>query len=329
MAAANFVMAANPNYLDLFLDPLAELLLRPDVTDVFVNRPGEAWTETLDGALERHELPTLTEACLLRLARQVAALTNQGISRTHPLLSAKLPDGTRVQFIIPPATRGDIAIAMRKQVSPKLTLADYDHAGAFDNVQSVDDLAQADNDLRVEYQAERWSQFLSLAVRARKTILISGGTSSGKTTFLNALLREIDIAERLIFIEDTPEVVFSHPNAFGLVAPRGETGEAEITTDDLLNASLRMRPDRIILGEVRGKEAFTFLRAVNTGHPGSMTTIHADSPERALDQLALLAISGSSLRRDEVIDYGRSVIDIIVQLGRGAGRRRVKAIQWA
>ena len=235
-------MAANPNYLDLFLDPLAELLRRPDVTDVFVNRPGEAWTETLGGALEHHELPTLTQPCLLRLARQVAALTNQGINRTHPLLSAKLPDGTRVQIVIPPATRGDIAIAMRKQVAPKLTLADYDHAGAFDDVQSIEDQVRADDQLRVAYQASRWSKFLALAVRSKKTILISGGTSSGKTTFLNALLREIDPAERLIFIEDTPEVVFSHPNAFGMVAPRGETGEAQITTEDLLNASLRMRP---------------------------------------------------------------------------------------
>ena len=140
--------------------------------------------------------------------------------------------------------------------------------------------------------------------------------------------REIDAEERLILIEDTPELVVRHPNAVGLVSARSALGEAVVNMEDLLNASLRMRPDRIILGELRGAEAFTFLRAVNTGHPGSMTTVHADSPERAIEQIALLVLqSGTRLNRDSVVHYVRSSVDVFVQLARRGGRRHVAAIE--
>jgi type IV secretion system protein VirB11 len=169
---------------------------------------------------------------------------------------------------------------------------------------------------------------LRAAVAARKTILISGGTSSGKTTFLNALLREISDDERIVIVEDTPEIGVRQPNSLGLVAVRGEQGEAKITTDDLLQASLRLRPDRIILGEVRGPEAVTFLRAINTGHPGSFTTIHANTPQGALEQLALMAMqSGIGLNRADTLAYIRSVVDVVVQLGRVNGQRRLLAIE--
>src|SRR5690606_19074788 len=124
---------------------------------------------------------------------------------------------------------------------------------------------------------------LQEAVRNRRNVLISGGTSTGKTTFLNALLREIPAAERLVLIEDTPELDMTHANAVGLLAARSALGEAAVKPEDLLMAALRLRPVRIILGELRGAEAFTFLRAVNTGHPGSMTTTHADDPARAVE----------------------------------------------
>ena len=140
---------------------------------------------------------------------------------------------------------------------------------------------------------------LAAAVRARKNIVVAGGTSTGKTTFLNALLREVPAEERLILIEDTPELFIRHANAVGLLAARGSLGEAQVNANDLLSASLRMRPDRIILGELRGEEAFAFLRAINTGHPGSMTTVHADSPERAIEQIVLLTLqAGTQLGRE-------------------------------
>jgi type IV secretion system protein VirB11 len=169
---------------------------------------------------------------------------------------------------------------------------------------------------------------LALAVRQRRNILISGGTSTGKSTFLNALLREIPEDERLILIEDTPELQLRHENAIGLLAARSQLGESLANSEALLNASLRMRPDRIILGEIRGSEAFTFLRAVNTGHPGSMSTIHADSPQRAIEQLALLVLqTGTQLRREDVTNYVNSVIDIFVQLDRQHGQRCIKEVR--
>jgi type IV secretion system protein VirB11 len=170
--------------------------------------------------------------------------------------------------------------------------------------------------------------FLREAVRDRQTILISGGTSTGKTTFLNALLREVPVSERVIVVEDTAEVQLHGPNDLGLIAVKGELGEAMIDTDDLLQAALRLRPDRILLGELRGKEAVSFLRAVNTGHPGSFSTIHANSPAGALEQLALMVMqAGIGLSRSDTIAYARSVIDIVVQLGRSGQNRQIVAIE--
>lgn len=313
-------------YLQNFLEPLAEYLKRPDVTDIYLNPPGEVWLETMSGGVERLDAPELSAKALDRLARQIAAFSHQGVSREHPILSASLPDGARVQIVIPPATRGSVTMAIRKHLVMDRSLADYCSDGSFDDVATVvDDHGAA---LLHSVAAEEGAgAMLALAVRQRRNILISGGTSTGKSTFLNALLREIPDDERLILIEDTPELQLRHENAIGLLAARSQIGESLATSDDLLNASLRMRPDRIILGEIRGPEAFTFLRAVNTGHPGSMSTIHADSPERAIEQLALLVLqTGTQLRREDVVSYVESVIDIFVQLERHDGQRRISEI---
>ena len=316
-------------YLRSYLAPLTGMLARPDVTDIYVNRPGELWVETIGGEIERHEAPRLDEATLERLARQIAAIAHQGISREHPLLSATLPDGARVQVVGPPATRGPLALAIRKHVSPDLTLGDYVAAGAFAETRGRDSAEHdaVDDTLAASLKAGDIAGMLAAAVRARKNIVVAGGTSTGKTTFLNALLREIPAEERLILIEDTPELYLRHANAVGLLAARGMLGEAQVNANDLLSASLRMRPDRIILGELRGEEAFAFLRAINTGHPGSMTTVHADSPERAIEQIVLLTLqAGTQLSRDDVRHYIRSTVDIFVQLTRVAGRRRVAEV---
>lgn len=321
--------AAPPVYLYSYLAPLAGALARPDVTDIYVNAPGEYWVETLGGAVERHDAPRLDPITLSRLARQIAALSHQGVSREHPILSASLPDGARVQVVIPPATRGHVALAIRKHVSADLSLDDYATAGAFDESigGELGNTDKADTDLQRLLAAGDLKSLLATAVTSRRNILVAGGTSTGKTTFLNALIREIPASERLILIEDTPELQLQHDNAVGLLAARSALGEASVTADDLLSASLRMRPDRIILGELRGGEAYTFLRAVNTGHPGSMTTVHADSPERAVEQLALLVLqTGTRLSRDDVLHYVRSTIDVFVQLDRTAGRRRVSHV---
>ncbi|MGH6785516.1 MAG: P-type DNA transfer ATPase VirB11 [Novosphingobium sp.] len=313
-------------YLDSYLAPLAGWLAREDVTDIYVNRPGELWLETLGSAPERLEAPELTREVLARLVRQIAAITAQGINREHPLLAASLPGGERVQAVIPPATRGEIALAIRKHVSAGLSLDDYRAQGAIERTRLV---AASDLAPRGERPAEGADplDLLRAAVREKRNILISGGTSSGKTTFVNALLQEIPRDERLVTIEDTPELQLVHDNAVGLIAARGNLGEAEVTAEDLLIASLRLRPDRIILGEIRGAEAVTFLRAVNTGHPGSMSTIHADSPVRAIDQLALLVLqTGTRMAWDDVIQYVRASLDVIVQLKISGGRREVAEV---
>ena len=316
-------------YLRACLAPLEEALSRPEVTDIYVNRPGELWIESLGGRIEQREDPTLDEATLVRLSRQVAALSHQGISREHPLLSAILPDGSRVQVVAPPATRGPLALAIRRQVAPAMTLSDYTAAGAFAATETgaLQERFALPPKIAQLVQKGELATALAESVRARLNILVSGGTSSGKTTFLNALLREFPGDERLVLIEDTPELHIKHENSVGLIAVRGTLGETQVSANDLVSASLRMRPDRIILGELRGIEALAFLRAINSGHPGSMTTIHADSPEAAVEQLVLLALeAGTALSREDVRHYVTSTIDVFVQLGRNNGVRGIKRV---
>jgi type IV secretion system protein VirB11 len=319
-------------YLRTYLAPLAGLLDRADVTDILINQPGEAWVETLGGGLQPMSAPGVDAVMLQRLAQQIAAVSSQGVSREHPLLAASLPGGARVQVVAPPATRKHVALAIRKHVVSDLTLEAYRDAGAFAATRrsAVQDSAAIDRELSALLSSRGdYVGFFRLAVRAGKNIIVSGGTASGKTTFLNALLKEIPETDRVLVIEDTPEVNLDRPNALGLVAVKGDLGEARVTVDDLLQAALRMRPDRLMVGEVRGKEAFTFLRAINTGHPGSITTVHADSPKGALDQLAFMALqAGLNLTRADVIDYARDVVDVIVQLSRVQGKRTISSIAF-
>jgi type IV secretion system protein VirB11 len=306
-------------YLRTYLRPFARFLDQPDVTEVMVNRPGEVWVERVgQAAMRRIEAPDVDEVLLGRLAAQIARTTHQGVNRESPLLAAVLAGGERVQMIGPPATRAGWALSIRRHLIIDRPLEAYDHALPPKVEALMDPAAEAER-MRREPIA-----FLRDAVRARKTVLISGGTSSGKTTFLNALLKAAPADERIITVEDTPEIAVSQPNAVGLVAVKGDLGEAKVTVEDLLHASLRLRPDRIIVGEIRGRETATFLRAINTGHPGSFTTVHANSPEGALEQIALMVMqSGLTLSRSETIAYARSLIDVVVQLGRVGGERRI------
>jgi type IV secretion system protein VirB11 len=323
---ADAPVASGGFYLDSLLAPLAAWLERPDVTDIYINCEQELWIETLGGEIEMHPCPALTEPILARLSRQIAAASAQGISREHPLLAASLPGGSRVQIVAPPATRGGHVLAIRRHVAASPSIEDYEAAGAFEFANTAPVDLDRERQLSPVAPADV-RETLREAVGARRNMLISGGTSTGKTTFLNALLREIPAGERLILIEDTPELELTHRNAVGLLAARSVLGEAAVRAEDLLMAALRMRPDRIILGELRGSEAMTFLRAVNTGHPGSMTTIHADSPVRAIEQLALLVLqAGSRLGRDDVRHYVRESIDVFIQLEREAGRRKVAQV---
>jgi type IV secretion system protein VirB11 len=318
-------------YLESYLAMLSPWLQSDDVTDILVNRPGEVWVEDIKGVTQKLPAPQITELELSRLARQIAASSHQAVNREQPLLSASLPNGARVQIIAPPATRGGLVLAVRKHRIADLSLDDLAASGLFEECRGVSAprTRAAIPELAKLLRAGRTLEFLKSAVRHRQTVVISGGTSSGKTTLLNALVRQMDSAERLIVIEDAPEIRLKHENSVGLVAVRGDQGEARVDADDLLRAALRMRPDRILLGELRGREAFAFLRAVNSGHPGSITTVHADSPEGAVEQIALLAMtSGLDLGWQKICSYVEGVVDVIVQLERRAGVRRVSDIRF-
>ncbi len=318
-------------YLTAFLKPLEKWLAHERVAEIFINRPGEFWVEVTGGAMSRVAAPEITDQHIQRLAAQIARVSAQAINREQPILGASLPGGERVQIVGPPATRRHWAMAIRRPSSIKLGLNDFSTAGSFDGVllSNERELSALDGQLLKLLEARNVAAFLDLAVKSKKSILISGGTSTGKTSLLSALLGSIPAAERLITVEDTPEISLSHDNAVGLIAVKGNLGEARIGIDDLLNASLRLRPDRIILGELRGIEAVTFLRAINTGHPGSITTIHADSPHGAFEQIALMALqAGLPLARRETIDYVRSIIDIAIHVVREGGRRRIAEIMF-
>ena len=306
-------------YLRTYLRPFARFLEQPDVTEVMVNRPGEVWVERAgQAAMVRIAAPDVDEILLGRLAAQIARTNHQGVNRESPLLAAVLPGGERVQMIGPPATRAGWALCIRRHLIIDRPLEAYDRPLPEKAAAPTDPADEADR-IRREPIA-----FLRDAVLARKTVLISGGTSSGKTTFLNALLKVVPADERIITVEDTPEIAVAQPNTLGLVAVKGDLGEAKVTVEDLLQASLRLRPDRIIVGEIRGRETAAFLRAINTGHPGSFTTVHANSPEGALEQIALMVMqSGLTLSRNETIAYAHSLIDVVVQLGRVGGERRI------
>jgi type IV secretion system protein VirB11 len=213
----------------------------------------------------------------------------------------------------------------------ELALADYESRGAFDLTNRLTrEEEQTERDLRDAYAARDFAAFLGIAVRARKNILISAGTDTGKTTLLNALLKEIPVRERLVIIEDARELRPPQANVVRLFYSRGDQGLARAGAQDLCEATLRLRPDRILLGELRGKEAFTYLRTINSGHPGSITTIHSDSPELAFEQLALMVMQGfPSIDKSLVIEYVRSIIPIVVQAKRSAGRRFISEIHYA
>ncbi len=320
-------------YLRSFLEPLAPFLDAPNVTEILVNGPGEVWVEQVGASrMSRHAVPALDATLLQRLAQQVARFNHQGISRESPLLAATLPRGARVQIIAPPATRRHMAIAIRRHVLTDITLDEYSRRGLFDRARRTDPDRTDPVDAFLSDLLDKGEilGFLRGAVAARKTVLLSGGTSSGKTTLLNALLKEVPADDRVIVIEDTAEIQLSRENCVGLVGVAGDQGEARVSIDDLLRASLRMRPDRLLIGELRGPEVVTFLRAINTGHPGSFATIHASSPMGALEQIALMSLqAGLGLSRMETIAHARSMIDVVVQLSNRRGKRRIDEILFA
>ena len=324
-------MKQNYAALETYLQPFQALFAEDGVAEISVNVPGEAWVEKR-GDMRCELLPALDIDHLKALGRLVAQSTEQMVSEERPLLSATLPNGYRIQIVFPPACEpGTVCMSIRKGATEVFTFDTYQKFGAFDQT-ATEEVADPNIPILKDYLAKKDIRaFLSHAIKCKKNIIISGGTSTGKTTFTNAALLEIPTEERLITVEDAREVQLPyHKNRVHLLASKGGQGRAHVTTQDLIEACLRLRPDRIIVGELRGAEAFSFLRAINTGHPGSIATLHADTPAMALEQLKLMVMqAGLGMPPSEIRNYILAVVDIVVQLKRGdKGRRYISEVYY-
>ncbi len=318
--------------LDTFMRPLRELLSE-DVTELCVNKPGEAWLETAKG-WERRDVRGLGYEHLKQIANLAANASAQHISEKSPLLSCALPGGERMQVVTPPAcSAGTVSLTIRRPSTCRFSLGDYDRAGFFDHVVvSRDGLRDYEVELQAMLRERRLRAFFELAVAKRLTVLVSGATGSGKTTFMKALVDAIPGAERLITIEDTPELsLVNQPNHVRLFYSKGGQGVAKLSSADLVGASMRMKPDRILPAELRDEAAYAFLEAANTGHPGSISSIHANTERAAVGRMVMLArkapeaaaMSDTALR-ELVLD----TIDVVVQVGRAGTLRAITGVYY-
>lgn len=320
-----------------FLRPLREQLDADGVLEVCVNRPGELLVETGQG-WRIVPAPDMTLERCLWLATAVATYCDQQINQERPLLSATLPSGERIQFVIPPAvTRGTVSVTVRKPTNLIKRLDDFERDGLFERTAAVtrtaaSDLLPFEQKLAALKEARRYAEFLRLAVRKHQTIVVSGKTGSGKTTFMQGLVEEVPKHERLITIQDTAELTLpNHPNVVHLFYSKDAQGTARVTAKSLLEACLRMKPDRIFLAEVRGDECFYFVRLAASGHPGSITSVHAGSCALALEQMSLMireSGAGGGLRMDEIKWLLGVVIDVIVQFDRDERGRFISELYY-
>jgi len=319
--------------LDLTLRALRPLLDRPDVTDLCINSPREAFIETSTG-WQRESIPFADFQWCHRLAKLIAHSTRQRVAEDAPLLSAWLPTGERIQIVLPPATSaGCVAIAIRRPSDTAWSLDELAARGLFARTQRANEgLDETEAELVALLKAKDFKSFVRRAVLARKNVIVSGATGSGKTTCTKALIQEIPSEERLITIEDAKELVLdSHHNHVRLFYSKDEQGLAKVTPKQLLEGCLRMKPDRILLAELRGEEAYHYLRNVNSGHPGSITSVHAASAELAFEQLMLLvkqSPGGRDLSRTDIKNLLYLLVDVVIQFGVDRHHRYVKEVWY-
>ena len=324
---------AEASSLALTLRALRPWLADPEVTELCINRPGEAFLETAQG-WRREALAFADFDWCRRLAKLVANATRQRIDEQSPLLSASLPGGQRIQVALPPATTaGCVAITIRRPSDRVWSIEELGQRGLFAKARrSSEELDANEAELLALLEAQSYEAFMRLAVRSRKNIVVSGPTGSGKTTCTKALIREISPEERLITIEDAQELVLDrHANHVRLFYSKDDQGLARVTPKQLLEACLRMKPDRILLAELRSEEAFDYLRNVNSGHPGSITSVHAASAELAFEQLVLLvkqSRAGAELARSDIKNLLYLLVDVVIQFGVERHRRFVSEIWY-
>jgi len=294
-----------PGHIDY--GPLSPLLGDPSLTEIMVNGPSEVWLER-DGHLLRTDLRFENEAALMSLIQRIAAYVGRRISADDPMLDARLPDGSRVNVIVPPLSLSGPILTVRRFRSEAIT---------------------ADELVRLGSISRAALDFLMGCVLSRRNILISGRTGSGKTTLLNLLSAYLPDGERIITIEDAAELQLKQPHWIRLeTRPPDLRGGHQVAARDLVRNSLRMRPDRIVVGECRGGEALDMLQAMSTGHDGSMSTIHANSARDALQRLETLCLmAGVDIPHRAIREQIGKAIHVVVHLGRDIdGRRRVENI---
>jgi type IV secretion system protein VirB11 len=314
------------------LSPLAMFLEDKSLYEVIINRPGQVLTEG-PGGWRTFDAPELTFEKLMRLARAVASSSHQSIDERRPILSATLPGEERIQIVIPPATlKGTVSITIRKPSSVDFSLDDLENRQFFENTRTTETEAPSDDrELRTLYNDGRFKEFLRQAVISRKNIIISGATGSAKTTLSKALIKHIPENERIISIEDSSELIIPQMNNVRLFYSKDGQGLSHAGPKELLESSLRMRPDRILLQELRDGTAFYYIRNVNSGHPGSITTVHADSVALAFEQLALLikeSDGGRDIERSEILNLLRASVDVVVQCKRLTGSYRATEVYF-
>ncbi len=285
------------------LGPLEELLADDSITEIMVNRFDEIYVER-NGRLTRHPAIFTSDRAVLGVIERIVAPLGRRIDESSPMVDARLRDGSRVNAIIPPIALKGPTLTIRKFARKTLEAQDLINFGSI---------------------SEPMAEFLRLAVLHRKNIIVSGGTGSGKTTLLNVLSNFIPDGERIITIEDAAELRLAHSHLISLEArPVNAEGRGQIAIRDLVKNALRMRPDRIVVGECRGGEALDMLQAMNTGHEGSLTTLHANTPRDALARLeTLILMAGLDLPLAAIRDQVVSAVDIIIQQERLSDGRRV------
>lgn len=313
---------------------IAPFLGDPDVTEICINRPGEVFLETIRG-WERVPVPGLTFDRARQFCTTVVneSRTGQRITQVDPVVSLTFPTGQRAQFVLPPAVPAEtVSITIRLPSRYTKTLDQYQQDGFFARIlDDADDISDVDRELVALKQARDFHGFFSKAVHCRKNIVVSGATGSGKTTFMKSLVTHIPDDERLITIEDARELFIEQPNAVHLIYSRGGQGSANVTAKGCMEACLRMKPDRIILAEIRGDESFYYIRNCASGHPGSITSCHAGSTEQTWDQMALMVKAspeGSGLAFNEIKRLLLLTIDVVVHIKAHAGRRYITGIDF-
>lgn len=314
-----------------YLGPLQSFLDDDGTTEIVVNKPCEIWVEGNDGWSQHHDA-RMTFDWLRGFALVAGKPTKQDITQEYPVMSCALPDGERCQIVIPPAvTANTISLTIRKPSTLTYDLDDFKRIGLFDDIiVEKSDLTETDAKLVQLHADKDWVRFFDLVVKSRKNIIISGATGSGKTTFSKGLIKCIPDRERIITIEDTRELEVPQPNHVRLYYSKDGQGLSRAGPKQLLESCLRMRPDRILLQELRDGTAFFYLRNVNSGHPGSITTVHADSATLAFEQLSLLikeSEGGADLARDDIRSLLYLLIDVVVQIKRQSdGKRRITEV---